>query len=33
MIQVYKIMTGKDQKNREQFFNWQTATLDYEARA
>ena len=34
MIQAYKIMTGKDKIDREQFFQqWQTATMDYEATA
>jgi len=34
MSQVYRMMTGKDKIDREQFFfNWQTVTMDYEATA
>ena len=33
MIQAYKIMTGKDKIDRSSSFNWQTATMDYEATA
>ena len=33
MIEVYKIMTGKDKIDKEQFFPWQIATMEYEATA